>query len=133
MTIEKKESDEIKVVDRRRFDDQGDERVEKESASSSKSASAHNTEISSQESELPKLDFSGFIMSFATQALMQLGEIKAPQGSGIEVDRVAAKQTIDILELLDSKTRGNLDPTEKALFEEILHNLRLTYVRVLKR
>lgn len=78
----------------------------------------------------PTLTFSSFLISLATQALMQLGEIKAPDGVELPVDREAAKQTIDIISMLKQKTAGNLNPDELRLIEEILHNLRMSYVRV---
>ena len=76
-----------------------------------------------------EITFSSFAMSLATQALIQLGEMQAPQGLNLPVDRDAAKQTIDILTMLEEKTRGNLDQEESGLMEEILHNLRMSNVR----
>lgn len=78
------------------------------------------------------MTFSSFIMSLATQTLMQLGEIKPPPGVQIEVDKVAAMQTIDILGMLQNKTKGNLDAEESHLIEGILHNLRLSFVKASK-
>lgn len=81
----------------------------------------------------PEINFSSFIISLATQAMMQLGEAPAPDGMDVPVDVVMAKQTIDIISLLREKTRNNLDEFEEKLFEEILHNLRITYIRHTKR
>lgn len=76
-----------------------------------------------------EMNFSSFVMSLATQALMQLGEIKPPPGMNLEIDTVAARQSIDILGMLQTKTRNNLDQEEAHLLEQIVHNLRLSYVK----
>lgn len=75
------------------------------------------------------INFSSFLISLATQAMMQLGEAPAPDGLAVPVDVNMAKQTIDIISLLREKTLNNLDAFEEQLFEEILHNLRMTYIR----
>jgi hypothetical protein len=80
--------------------------------------------------ETEGLDFSSFIMSLASQALWQLGLMQPPPGVRVEVDKEAAKQTIDIISLLEQKTKGNLDPVEERLLSEILHELRMNFVRV---
>ena len=67
-------------------------------------------------------------MSLGTQALIQLGEVQPPHGMAVEVDVDAAKQTIDILAMIEGKTQGNLDDSEQKLLEGMLHNLRLSYV-----
>lgn len=74
--------------------------------------------------------FSSFIVSLAHQALWQLGAVPPPPGMDIPVDRVAAKQTIDILSLLEEKTKGNLDPMEARLVQEVLHELRINFVKM---
>ncbi len=80
--------------------------------------------------EDPEINFSSFIISLATQSLMQLGEIKPPPGMNVPLDRESARHTIDILGLLQQKTAGNLTEEEDKLMVEVLHNLRLSYVRV---
>lgn len=92
-------------------------------------ASGQTFQASPQTDEAGELNFASFIMSLATQALMQLGEIKPPPGMELEVDKAAARQTIDIIAMLQNKTKGNLDKDESHLIEQILHNLRLSYVK----
>jgi hypothetical protein len=75
------------------------------------------------------MSFHSFIMSLAHQALMLLGEIPGPDGKTFPPDKDAARQTIDILSMLEHKTRGNLNAEEKHFLEEILHELRLRFVR----
>lgn len=77
----------------------------------------------------PEIDFSSFIVSLATQGMMQLGEMPAPSGVSIPADTAMAKQTIDILVMLREKTKGNLDEFEEQLFDEVLHNIRMIYVK----
>jgi hypothetical protein len=80
---------------------------------------------------LPAIDFSTFILSLSTTALYQMGLVPEP-GSGVsrEPDRLLAKQTIDTLEMLRAKTRGNLDPEETKLFDSLLYELRLRFVEL---
>lgn len=76
-----------------------------------------------------EVSFSSFVMSLATQALMQLGVVAPPQGYDLPQDIHGAKHTIDLLQMLQDKTKGNLDAQEAALIEDILHNVRLAFVR----
>lgn len=75
------------------------------------------------------ITFDSFVASLATQALMQLGEIPAPPGVNVPYDKEAAKSTIDILSMLKRKTKGNLTDKEIVRLDELLHNLRLKFVK----
>lgn len=75
-----------------------------------------------------EITFSAFAISLSTQALVHLGEIPSPVGEDSAVDLGAAQQLIDILAVLQEKTRGNLDPAEQSLLESVLYDLRLRYV-----
>lgn len=77
----------------------------------------------------PEISFASFAMSLGTQALMLMGEMQAPGGRAIPRDVEGARQTIEILAMLQEKTKGNLDHEESYLLEEILHNLRLAFLR----
>ncbi len=79
--------------------------------------------------DFSKVTFNAFVMSLATQALIQLGESQAPEGIDVKEDINGAKYTIDIIEMLNEKTKGNLDSDEARLLEEMLHNLRMVYVK----
>jgi hypothetical protein len=80
-------------------------------------------------SPLPKIDFATFIFSLNSSALMHLGVIEEP-GTGNKVKNLPlAKQTIDILGVMEEKTRGNLTEDEDNLLRNILHDLRIMYVR----
>jgi hypothetical protein len=69
-----------------------------------------------------------FLMSLSTQALMCLGEIPNPLTGNPEPDLVAVRELIDIIAMLQEKTRGNLDAHETRLFENILFDLRMRFV-----
>jgi|DewCreStandDraft_2_1066082.scaffolds.fasta_scaffold14357_2 hypothetical protein len=76
----------------------------------------------------PAITFSTFILSLSTQALAHLGDIPDPVTRQVQVDLAGASQIIDILAMLESKTRGNLDPEEVQLLRGILYDLRLRFV-----
>ncbi|MEE2830149.1 MAG: DUF1844 domain-containing protein [Myxococcota bacterium] len=75
------------------------------------------------------LDFSTFLLSLGTSALVQLGEAPDPTtGNSPPADPAAARQTIDLLGLLQDKTEGNLEDGEDKLLRNLLRDLRLHYV-----
>jgi hypothetical protein len=82
---------------------------------------------------LPPIDFSTFVLSLATSAMVNLGEVPAPEGNEVKVDLIAAKQIIDILGVLADKTRGNLDESEDKLLQSLLYDLRVKYVDAQKK
>ena len=81
----------------------------------------------------PELSFPAFILSLAHTAAVHLGDVPDPMsGQKADVDLVAAKQMIDILTLLEQKTRGNLGAEERQMLEQVLYELRLRYIEVEK-
>ncbi|MGD0288357.1 MAG: DUF1844 domain-containing protein [Candidatus Binataceae bacterium] len=76
----------------------------------------------------PEMTFGTFLVGLSTQALMLLGDIPDPQTGKPELDLVGAQQLIDIVGMLERKTRGNLDREEAQLIEAILYELRMKYV-----
>ena len=124
----------MQVKDRRRFDSEGNERTEsseppKQDVPKSQPSKPAESFVMSDADENEAVSFTSFIMSLATQTLVQLGEMQAPQGMEIPADRDAAQQTIDLLSMLRKKTKGNLSEAEDKLFEDIIHSLRISYVR----
>ncbi|MFK7895047.1 MAG: DUF1844 domain-containing protein [Myxococcota bacterium] len=78
---------------------------------------------------LPKVDFSTFALSLGTTALYQLGVLPDSEtGETAPADPLVAQQTIDTLEMLRDKTRGNLDDEEKKLIDSLLYELRMRFV-----
>jgi hypothetical protein len=125
----------FKFVDRRRVDAEGKDRgVDEKTAEVKPQGKIENknpkTSKSAPSDQPNEIGFSEFAMSLATQALMQLGQMQPPAGFNIPKDVIAAKQTIDILQMLEAKTKGNLDEREAALMSDILHNLRLAFLNV---
>ena len=79
---------------------------------------------------LPEIDFGTFVMSLASSVLVHLGEINHPEATGKNLP--IAKQTIDILGMLQDKTRGNLTNEESQLLTNLLYDLRMKYVAASK-
>jgi len=81
---------------------------------------------------LPSLDFSTFILSLSSSVLINLGVLEHPVTKKSEKDTAAAKQTIDLISLLQEKTRGNLTDDEARLIEDLLTELRLQYCKAME-
>ena len=80
-----------------------------------------------------EITFGTFVVGLSTQALMHLGEIPDPHTNQSSTDLPAAQQLIDIIGMLQEKTRGNLDHDEQAMLEAILFELRMKYVERARR
>ena len=77
------------------------------------------------------ISFAAFVLSLAHTTAVHLGDVPDPvSGSSGQVNLAAAHQMIDILSLLEVKTRGNLSAEERQLLEQILYELRLRFVEV---
>ena len=87
------------------------------------------TEEPFEESQLPEINFATFIFSLNSSALVHLGMIEDPATRKKVKSLPLAKQTIDILGMLEEKTQGNLSTDEENLLKNILHDLRLMYVK----
>lgn len=77
---------------------------------------------------LPTIDFATFILSLSHSALMHLGEAPHPDTNAVEANLALAKQNIDLLGLLEDKTKGNLSGDEERLLAQVLFDLRMRYV-----
>jgi hypothetical protein len=82
---------------------------------------------------LPEIDFATFVLSLGSSVLVHLGEMPGPDGEKLPVDLALAKQTIDILGLLEAKTKGNLTDAEAKLLGTLLYDLRIKYVDAQKQ
>jgi hypothetical protein len=78
---------------------------------------------------LPEINFPTFIASLNASALVHLGIIEDPVSGKAEKNLAMAKQTIDILSMLQQKTVANLTPDEEAMLKSILYDLRILYVK----
>jgi hypothetical protein len=116
----------FKVTDKRRFTDSGDL---KPSDTTTNTNQQTKSQSASTWSQAPDINFSTFVISMATQASMQMGLIAPPPGVPLSIDLASAKQTIDILGMLEEKTKGNLNDEERRLLANVLHELRLGFVQ----
>ncbi len=92
-------------------------------------ADSANKQNSNAGTKLPEMNFSTFIFSLNSSALVLLGVMDDPS-TGKKVTNIpAAKQTIDIITMLEEKTRGNLSKDEAHMLSNILHDLRMLYVK----
>jgi hypothetical protein len=79
------------------------------------------------------ITFIGFVVSLAHTAAVHFGDVPDPTtGHALPPNLAAAQQMIDILALLEEKTRGNLTAEERQLLEQILYELRLRFVEIEK-
>ena len=84
-----------------------------------------------QEHEASTINFVAFVLSLAHTAAVHFGDVPDPVSGEVgEPNLAAAQQMIDILALLEEKTRGNLSPEERQLLEQIVYELRMRYVEV---
>jgi len=82
-------------------------------------------------SVLPAIDFSTFVLSLSTSALYQMGLVPPPEGGEkAEPDLALARHSIDVLEMLGEKTRGNLDTEEAKLMDSLLYELHTRFVEI---
>jgi hypothetical protein len=80
-------------------------------------------------SGLPAIDFATFVLSLSHSALVHMGDAPDPDDKR-SINLPLARQTIDVLSLLQDKTRGNLSGPEERILEQALYDLRLRYVEV---
>lgn len=77
---------------------------------------------------LPEVTFSTFVLSLASSALVHLGEVPNPETGGTTRNEVLARNAIDVLTMLDDKTRNGLTPEESKLMRDVLYELRMKFV-----
>ena len=78
---------------------------------------------------LPKINFATFIFSLHSSVLSQLGLLEDPSTGKKTRNLIGAKQTIDILGMLEEKTRGNLTQEEEGMLKNMLYDVRILYVK----
>ena len=129
------EEKEFKVVDKRRFasgeeggeeraEEKGpDERLKGEGAPGSPVTGAHDEE------PLPPADFTTFMISMGASALMHMGDSPDPMTHKVERNLPLAHHTIDTLEMIGEKTKGNLTEEEERVFNDLLMDIKMRYVK----
>lgn len=146
---DREEAQAFRVIDRRRFAPDGTERSEGESQgpgveskpgvdrpTSDRPEAGGGADFVMSEGDRrraeprPEPTLSTLLLSLSTQALMHLGEIPDLATGKPSRDLPAARGIIDLLAVLEHKTRGNLDSAEAALLERILYDLRMRFVEL---
>lgn len=122
------------VKDKRLFDESGETKPTEEqtapAAEDSKPASSEAAQPSKgKEPDYPTINFTNFVLSLSTSALFHFGDFPDQEGGKTEKNLPAAKQTIDILDMLNERTKGNLNENENQLIQGVLYELKLRYVK----
>jgi hypothetical protein len=142
MSEEKPESSGFKVVDRRSFTTEGNRvpgQAEKEEWKQEPeprvSPPPQATPPAEPEPEMEEASerFAMLVSYLSTTAMFQLGLLPGPGGEYIPSDLANASRTIDLLEVLQEKTRSNLTSQETKLLDDVLYELRMTFLEVQKR
>lgn len=130
----KEENFNVKINDRRRFNPDGTEKAENESENAF-SSEAKSTESSQEKIHegLPSISFASLILSLAGSVQSALGIAPDPFTKTVKKDLLQAKQTIDLLGILEEKTKGNLEKEEESLLKVILSDLRVRYIEEKKK
>lgn len=92
---------------------------------STKDAGDEDEATARDEGGIPPIDFTTFVLSMSTAFMAHLGEVTGPEGD--RVDLPMAKQTLEILEMLEAKTEGNLSGEEERILSQVLSDLREAY------
>ncbi len=133
MTKEQEEQS-FRVTDKRGFTEEGEERTPDvsgkpgEKASADASSAAEGVPPGQETPPRPPIDFPSYLLSYYTQGLVLLGEVPNPYTNKKEEDVEAARHTIDILSMLEQKTKGNLTREEQQLLESVLYELRMKFM-----
>ncbi len=149
MPEDKRDDSGFKVVDRRPFSVDGTRRedappqYEEAREKAHEKTDSHPTATATSAARSPvepeeyfEPEGSGFetlVSYLSTTAMFQLGLLPDPAGERIPADLSNAHRTIDLLEILQQKTRGNLTPDESKLLDDVLYELRLSFVEIEKR
>ena len=142
MPEDKFESSGFKVVDRRAFTSEGTripgqsekERQEPEPVVAARPAAGPSSEPEPEPEDMEASErFSMLVSYLSTTAMFQLGLLPGPSGDYIPADLANGSRTIDLLEVLQEKTRGNLTSQESKLLDDVLYELRMTFIEVQKR
>ena len=120
------EKNDFEIKDKRAF---ADESQPEEPAEESREAADSADGQTEANFKLPEINFPTFIFSLNSSALLNLGAIEDPETGKKVKNLPLAKQTIDILGMLEEKTKGNLDDDEAAMLKNILYELRMLYVK----
>lgn len=78
-------------------------------------------------------DFSTFLLSLASSVMVHLGRVPDPTGGTGEINLQLARHSIDLIAMLEAKTKGNLTPEEATLLARVLHDTRMAWLEEKQR
>jgi hypothetical protein len=125
------EEKDYKVSDRRYLHMSEEDKAKVREEESHKKAREEYKEAvrGSADSPLPEINFASFIISLSSSAFVHLGDMPDPVTGETAKNLPLAKQTIDLMGLIREKTRNNLQEEEEKLFDHLLYDLRMRYVK----
>ena len=125
------EQQEFKITDRRGFAEDGASKPVAEEKAESSTANAQvgqSTATAESKQERPPIDFPSYVLGYYTQGLVLLGEVPNPYTNKKEEDVESARNIVDILTMLEEKTKGNLSSEENQLLGAVLYELRMKFM-----
>jgi hypothetical protein len=131
MAENKDEKKGFRVIDKRATAEAADEKRKEEKEHKTQEKVTKKEAQNEKSHPLPEVNFSSFVYSLSTSALVHLGEIPEPITEKMDKNLPLAKQTIDILGILQEKTKGNLTQEEENLLNSFLYDLRMRYVKAI--
>ena len=127
------EEQKFKITDRRGFTEDGTPKPENEapaetSAETPPAAAADTEPRDKSKGSYRPIDFPTYILGYYTQGLVLLGETPNPYTQKKEEDVESVRHIIDVLSMIEQKTKGNLSSEEKQLLESVLYELRMKFM-----
>ena len=127
---EKKKDSGFVIKDKRHSGESAEDKPQEETkATATEKEEEKSRQIPDDESNYPPVNFTNFVLSLSTSALFHFGDFAEEEGETPHKNLPAAKQTIDILDLLNEKTKGNLNENESKLIQGVLYELKMRYVK----
>jgi Domain of unknown function (DUF1844) len=121
--------DEIRVEDRRLFDKDGNVIRSEEQPPEERKPREKRSSARPSQPEPEKINFVSILFSYVHTALICLGDVEDPIEKKKSENLAGAREMIDILELMQEKTKGNLDPGEQQYLDSALYDLRMRFVQ----
>lgn len=124
MTKDSEHQNQFKVSDRRGENKDQESKKASEASTPSEDQKAQNTPSS--------IDFSHFILSLSTSAMIHMGFMEDPHTGKKDTNLTMARHEIDVIEMLAEKTKGNLSQQEEQVLSQMLYRLRMGFVEANK-
>ena len=136
MPEDKKGLEDFKVVDRRSFSTDGSRLEAEETGKPNHEEEGHSAAAVTDRAESSPapspVSFHTLVSYLATTAMFQLGLLAGPSGERIPLDLANARRTLDLLDILLEKTQGNLTSEEAKLLDDVLYELRMSFLEIQK-